>query len=75
LNEFIITEHEVLDQLNILNTALSEGWMQIWQSCSKNEGGSLALVKFDMDLAISHHFSGGISLFKSSEVSLFLYSS
>jgi hypothetical protein len=39
-----------------------------WQSCCKNEGGSLALVKFDMHLAISHHFPGGISLFKSSEL-------
>jgi hypothetical protein len=41
--------------------------------CSKNGGGSLALVKFDMDLAILHYFQGGISLFKSSELSLFLY--
>ena len=41
-----------------------------WPSCSKNGGGSLALVKFDMDLAILHHFPGGIALFKSSEVSV-----
>jgi hypothetical protein len=36
---------------------------------------SKPLTTFFMDLAILHHFPVGISLIKSSEVSLFLYSS
>jgi hypothetical protein len=66
------------DEMNITNwndlVFNSDNITDVYSN-SKNGGGSLALVKFDMDLAILHHFPGGISLFERSEVSLFLYSS
>jgi hypothetical protein len=75
LNEFIITEQEILDQLKILNVNKPAGPDGVSPRLLKDIAYSISLVKFDMDLVILHHFPEGISLFKSSEVSLFLYSS